>query len=85
MGLIINGGHLCGTALAARLPNIGTRAALERFDWRAIAALRSKNRKKWDAVKQLARYQEVIGREADILTDALQDGEAFLNPMDPAE
>jgi hypothetical protein len=58
---------------------------LERFDWRAIAALRSKNRKKWDAVKQLTRYQEIVGREAEVLTDSLRDGEAFRDPTDPAE
>jgi len=58
---------------------------LERFDWRAVAALRSKNRKKWDAVKQLARYQEIVGREAEISADSLESGSLFPDPTGPVE
>jgi hypothetical protein len=63
----------------------GNRAALERFDWRAIAALRNKNRKKWDAVKQLIRYKEIVGREAEITADSIENGELFLDPAGSTE
>jgi hypothetical protein len=58
---------------------------LERFDWRAVAAFRSKNRKKWDAIKQLVRYQEIVGSEAEISADLIKNGELFLDPIRPAE
>jgi hypothetical protein len=64
---------------------IGNRTALERFDWRAVAALRNKNRKKWDAVKQLIRYKEIVGREVEISTDSIKSGELFLDHAAPAE
>jgi hypothetical protein len=53
---------------------------LERFDWRTAAALRKKNQKRWDAVKQLTRYVEVVGREAPISAQSIQDGKLFVNP-----
>ena len=58
---------------------------MERFDWRAIAARRNKGRKKWDAIKQLVRYQEIVGREAEITADSIKSGELFLDPVSPAE
>ena len=63
----------------------GNRAALERFDWKTAAVLRGRNRKKWDAIKQLIRYKEVAGREAEISADSLKSGELFLDPAGPTE
>ena len=39
---------------------------MERFDWKAATALRKKNRGKWDAIKQLIRYTEVVGRDVPV-------------------
>ena len=64
---------------------IGNRAALERLDWRAVAALRSKNGKKWDAIKQLIRYREIVGHEAEISADTIKSGELFLDPVTRTE
>ena len=63
----------------------GNRAALERFDWKAAAVLRGKSRKKWDAIKQLIRYREIVGREAEVSADSIASGELFLDPTGPAE
>ena len=50
---------------------------MERFDWKARAALRKKSRKSWDAVRQLVRYREVIAGDASISEQALQNGDLF--------
>jgi hypothetical protein len=58
---------------------------LERFDWRAAAALRRKNRKKWDAIKQLIRYREVVGRDVPVSAESIQTGSLFVQPGGPAK
>jgi hypothetical protein len=59
----------------------GVRAALERFDWRAAAALRKKNHRKWDAIQQLIRYRDVVGCDTPISAQTLQSGELFVKPV----
>jgi len=56
----------------------GVRAVLERFDWRAAAALRQKNHKSWDAITQLSRYTDVVGRNIPLSAQSIQSGELFL-------
>jgi hypothetical protein len=63
----------------------GTRAALERFDWRAATTLRQKNRKTWDATRQLIRYREVVGHDVPISVESIQTGTLFVVPTGPAE
>jgi hypothetical protein len=63
----------------------GIRAALERFDWRSATALRKKDRRKWDAIKQLIRYKEVVGRDVPISAEAIRTGMLFIDPSDPAK
>jgi hypothetical protein len=58
---------------------------LERFDWRAATALRQKNRKTWDAIKQLIRYREVVGRDVPISVESIRTGTLFVEPAGPAE
>jgi hypothetical protein len=53
---------------------------LERFDWRAAVALRRKKQKRWDAIKQLIRYKEVVGREVPVSAESIQSGELFVEP-----
>src|SRR5580698_434514 len=55
-----------GTALAAKPQGHWVRIAVERFDWKARAALRKKSRKSWDAIRQLIHYREVVGEDAPI-------------------
>jgi hypothetical protein len=52
---------------------------LERFDWRAATALRKKNHRTWDAIKQLIRYREVVGRDAPITAESIQTGTLFVD------
>jgi hypothetical protein len=52
---------------------------LERFDWRAATALRKKNLRKWDAIKQLIRYTEVVGRDKSISVQSIETGELFVD------
>jgi hypothetical protein len=61
------------------------RTALERFDWRATMTLRKKERRKWDAIKQLIRYKEVVGRDVPISAESIQTGTLFVEPAGPAE
>ncbi|MGZ5927467.1 MAG: hypothetical protein ACXWLJ_12400 [Rhizomicrobium sp.] len=58
---------------------------MERFDWRAATALRQKNCKTWDAIKQLIRYREVVGRDVLISAEAIRTGVLFIDPADPAK
>ncbi|MEP6829251.1 MAG: hypothetical protein ABI963_02845 [Rhizomicrobium sp.] len=53
---------------------------MERFDWRAATVLRRKKQKRWDAIKQLIRYKEVVGREVPISVESIQSGELFVEP-----
>ena len=56
---------------------------MKRQDWKAQAALRKKNRKSWDAVRQLIRYREVVGEDAPISTQPFEDSEFFqVGPAD---
>jgi hypothetical protein len=48
-------------------------------------ALRQKNRKTWDAIKQLIRYREVVGRDVPISAEAIRTGMLFIDPADPAK
>ena len=50
---------------------------MERFDWKAHAALRKKSRKSWDAVRQLMHYSEVVGGGEAISVQAPQAGDRF--------
>lgn len=58
---------------------------MERFDWRVTAALREKNRLKWDAIKQLIRYTEVVGRDVPVSAEAIRTGMLFIDPDGPAK
>ena len=58
---------------------------MERFDWRAATALRQKNRKTWDAIKQLIRYKEVVGRDVPVSAEAIRTGILFIDPADSAK
>jgi hypothetical protein len=55
----------------------GIRVALKRFDWITASAQNNRNLKKWDALKQLARYREVIGRDARACAESMQKDELF--------
>ncbi len=57
----------------------GVRAALERFDWRAATALRNKHMRKWDAIRQLIRYREVVGRDLPISVRPIETGNLFVD------
>jgi len=61
------------------------RAALERFDWRAAAALRKKKRKSWDAITHLIRYSDVVGGEILVSAQSIQSGELFIAPHRPSD
>ena len=50
---------------------------MKRFNWKTASAQNNKNLKKWDAIKQLARYREVIGRDAPACAESMQNGEPF--------
>ncbi len=50
---------------------------MKRFDWKTASAQNNKNLKKWDALKQLARYREVIGGNAPACTESMQKDEPF--------
>jgi len=63
----------------------GIRAALERFDWREAAALRQKNRKSWDAITQLIRYTDVVGRNIPASAQSIQSGELFVEAPRPSD
>jgi hypothetical protein len=56
---------------------LGIRVALERFDWRAATALRKKHLQKWDAIKQLIRYKEVVGSDVPVSVQSTETGELF--------
>ena len=71
--------------LLRRFVGIGIRTTVERFDWRAASTLCGKNKKPWDAIKQLIRYKEVVGRETVISAESLQSGELFLDVTRSAE
>ena len=58
---------------------------MERFDWKTAAALRNRGWKKWDAIKQLARYREVIGRDVPVCAESIQNGELFRDTTDDSE
>jgi hypothetical protein len=58
---------------------------LERFDWRAATALRKKNHRTWDAIKQLIRYREVVGRDVPITVESIRTGTLFVEPSSPAK
>jgi len=58
---------------------------LERFDWRAAATAREKSRKSWDAIRQLARYADVVGRAIPISAQSIQSGELFVEPRRPPD
>jgi len=58
---------------------------LERFDWRAAAALRKKNCKSWDAIAQLIRYTHVVGRDIPVSAQAIQNGELFIESRRPSD
>ncbi len=64
---------------------IGIRAALEHFDGRGTVVLFEKSRKKWDAIRQLIRYREVVGRETPISVETIRNGELFVDRAGPAE
>jgi hypothetical protein len=74
-----------GISLASMISGKWARATLERFDWRAATALRQKNRKTWDAVRQLIRYREVVGHGVPISVESIQTGALFVEPAAPAE
>ncbi len=63
----------------------GIRIVLKRFDWKAASAQQSKSWKKWDAIKQLARYREVIGRDAPGCAESMQNGELFQDRTDDSQ
>jgi hypothetical protein len=48
-------------------------------------ALRKKNRRSWDAVKQLIRYKEVVGRDVPVSAESIRTGTLFVEPIGPAE
>ena len=50
---------------------------VERFDWKARIALRKKRRISWDAVRQLARYCEVVGDGQPISEQARSPDDLF--------
>lgn len=50
---------------------------MKRFDWKTASTQNNKNLKKWDALKQLARYREVIGRDAPACAESMQKDEPF--------
>ena len=52
---------------------------MERFDWKAATELRKKNLWKWDAIKQLIRYREVVGRDVPITVESIQSGTLFVD------
>jgi hypothetical protein len=58
---------------------------LERFDWRAAATARRKSHKSWDAIRQLARYADVVGREIPNSIQSLQSGELFIESRRPPD
>ena len=63
----------------------GVRAALERFDWKAVQVLRQKNRKSWDAITQLIRYTNVVGRGVPVSAQSIQSGELFIEAPRPSD
>src|SRR5580658_6756930 len=73
-----------GTAFAAKPQGHWVRIAVERFDWKARAALRKKSRKSWDAIRQLIHYREVVGEDAPITAQACETGELFRDKSDSA-
>ena len=74
-----------GTALATKVKGRWVRVVVERFDWKARAALRKKSRKSWDAVRQLIQYREVVGGEASISEQSLESGDLFRDGSQPPE
>ena len=58
---------------------------MERFDWRAARALRQKNRKNWDAIAQLVRYADVVGRNVPLSAQTIQSGELFVEAPPPSD
>jgi hypothetical protein len=59
----------------------GFRIALEHFDWKAVTARRKKSRKSWDAITQLIRYTDVVGRKIPVSAQSIQSGELFVEPQ----
>ncbi len=57
---------------------------MERFDWKARAALRNKSRKSWDAIRQLIRYREVVGEDAPISAQLPETDALFRDKPDTA-
>jgi len=55
---------------------------VERFDWKARAALRKKSRKSWDAIRQLIHYSEVVGGDTPISEQSLASGDLFRDAAD---
>ena len=64
---------------------MGIRAALEHFDGKGTAVLFEKGRKKWDAIRQLIRYRDVVGRETPISVETIRNGELFVDTAGPSE
>ena len=58
---------------------------MERFDWRSAAALRKKKRKNWNAITQLIRYTDVVGRKIPVSAQSIQSGELFIAPHRPPD
>jgi hypothetical protein len=48
-------------------------------------ALRKQNRRTWDAVQQLIRYKEVVGRDVPVSAESIRTGALFVEPIGPAE
>ena len=45
----------------------------------AAAALRNKHLRKWDAIRQLIRYKEIVGRDLPISVRSIETGELFVD------
>lgn len=44
-----------------------------------------KKRRKWDAIRQLIRYKEVVGRDVPISAESIKTGMLFVEPAGPAQ
>ena len=56
---------------------------VERFDWKALDVRRKKSPKSWDAIRQLSRYSEVVGKDEPILVQLVEDGDLFRDGSQP--
>jgi hypothetical protein len=48
-------------------------------------ALRRKKRGNWDAITQLIRYGDVVGRKIPVSVQSIQSGELFFEPHRPSD